>query len=448
MKILHYSLGFPPYRSGGLTKFCMDLMQQQVQEGHDVAMIWPGQMNLISKKIRIAVRDKVVVKNHCIGSFEIINPLPVPFDEGIKNIKSFTINVVGEEYGRILDDYKPDVIHIHTLMGLHKCFCEEVKSRNIRMVFTAHDFFPICPKVTMFRNGAVCNTFNSCTACADCNDTALSMTKIKLLQSPTYRRLKDLAIVKKMRKSHRDRYLSETKENTIAESEESNKEYLKLRKYYYSLLEFMDTIHYNSSITKRVYESVFKLPNNCVINITHADVVDKRRLKNYSNREIRIRYLGPQSSAKGFFILKEALDKLWTITHQFRLDVHFVPCIETPYIRSHERYTYKDLAQIFSETDILVAPSIWYETFGYTVLEALSYGVPVVISGSVGAKDILEDGAGIVVESITSDKLCKVLSELTPAILKQMNRCIVEKQDILEIADMSKRIEKECYLWN
>lgn len=106
------------------------------------------------------------------------------------------------------------------------------------------------------------------------------------------------------------------------------------------------------------------------------------------------------------------------------------------------------MAQIFSETDILVAPSICYETFGYTVLEALSYGVPVVISGSVGAKDILEDGAGIVVESITSDKLCKVLSELTPAILKQMNRCIVEKQDILEIADMSKRIEKECYLWN
>ena len=33
MKILHYALGFPPYRSGGLTKMCIDLMVQQAKEG-------------------------------------------------------------------------------------------------------------------------------------------------------------------------------------------------------------------------------------------------------------------------------------------------------------------------------------------------------------------------------------------------------------------------------
>ncbi len=39
MKILHYALGFPPYRSGGLTKYCIDLLLAQKEAGHDVAMI-------------------------------------------------------------------------------------------------------------------------------------------------------------------------------------------------------------------------------------------------------------------------------------------------------------------------------------------------------------------------------------------------------------------------
>ena len=42
MRILHYALGFPPYRSGGLTKWCVDLMIQQAKEGHcvDDALAW------------------------------------------------------------------------------------------------------------------------------------------------------------------------------------------------------------------------------------------------------------------------------------------------------------------------------------------------------------------------------------------------------------------------
>mgnify|MGYP001344578015 CR=1 FL=1 len=37
MRILHYGLGFPPYRTGGLTKYCVDLMLIQKKMGHDVA---------------------------------------------------------------------------------------------------------------------------------------------------------------------------------------------------------------------------------------------------------------------------------------------------------------------------------------------------------------------------------------------------------------------------
>ena len=117
----------------------------------------------------------------------------------------------------------------------------------------------------------------------------------------------------------------------------------------------------------------------------------------------------------------------------------------SPYINIHNRYSYTDLERIFDETDVLVAPSIWYETFGFTVLEALSYGVPVIISGNVGAKDILAQGAGIVIENIDAQKLTTILQEITPDKLRTMNKTIMKNQKIMLIEDMSKLIETCCY---
>lgn len=307
MKILHYALGFPPYRSGGLTKFCVDLMVQQAKDGHTVAMLWPGQMGFLSKKVSIKKHENVKLSGRNIQSFEVINPLPVSFDEGIVDIKAFTEKVEKNIYVALLDKFQPDVIHIHTLMGLHKSFLEAGKEKKIRLVFTAHDFFPICPKVTMFRRGAICDCVQEYGSCGACNTTALSIAKIKILQSPLYRAMKDSLIVKKIRKRHRDGYLSESTVDYAVKPVGTAEDYKKLRNYYYSLLKLMDVIHYNSSITKKVYESVFELPNSCVIPVTHSDIKDHRRIKECSGDFLRIRYLGPQGGAKGFFFLRRHL---------------------------------------------------------------------------------------------------------------------------------------------
>lgn len=447
MRILHYALGFPPYRSGGLTKLCIDLMVQQTKEGHSVAMLWPGRMS-VTNKTSVKKNKEVIMENQKLSSFEIVNPLPVPFDEGISDISSFIANGDRKAFDKLLEKYEPDVVHIHTLMGLHKSFLEAVKDRKTRLVFTAHDFFPICPKVTMFRNGAICRSMRTCEECGVCNSTALSLKKIYILQSPLYRKFKDLTLIKKLRKQHRDRYLSETTSNDDIKPVGTAEDYKKLRNYYYSLLKLMDVMHYNSKVTKKVYESVYDLPNNYTVSITHSDIRDNRAIKQFTNDRLRIRYLGPQSGAKGFFILKAALDELWKKKQNFCLDIHFTPLEMSPYMKIHERYSYEDFSAIFSTTDILIAPSIWYETFGFTVLEALSYGVPVVISGTVGAKDILVNGAGIVVENITPEKLESVLQTLTVEKLKAMNKTIIEKQPIMQIEEMSEKIQKLCYGWD
>ena len=112
----------------------------------------------------------------------------------------------------------------------------------------------------------------------------------------------------------------------------------------------------------------------------------------------------------------------------------------------HGRYDYNELEKIFDDTDVLVVPSIWYETFGFTVLEGLSYGVPVIISDNVGAKNILVKGAGIIIENMTVEKLCKTLQNLSVNKLSEMNNVIVNQQVILDIECMSRQIKEKCYV--
>lgn len=307
MQILHYALGFPPYRSGGLTKFCMDLMKQQNAEGHHVALVWPGQMGLINKNVSVKDRGDILLGNCRIRSFEIINPLPVSYDEGINQFDAFTTVCDKKIYSQFICLYKPDVFHIHTLMGLHKNFLEIAKEKGIKLIFTTHDFFPICPKVVLFKYADICKTAKSCEDCSICNATALGIKKIQILQSPLYRMLKDSAVVKYLRKKHRDNYLSEAVLKEHGKPIGTPDDYKKLRIYYASMLKLMDIIHYNSSITKEVYEKYFGFFKNQVIGISHGNIEDHKKLKIFSDDKIRMRYLGPYGGAKGFFILRQHL---------------------------------------------------------------------------------------------------------------------------------------------
>lgn len=298
MKILHYSLGFPPYRTGGLTKFNYDLMIEQIKEGHQVSLLWPGEIKILDHKIKIKKDPSV----HGIESYEIINPIPVPYDEGITDIFTFMDYGDKEVYSSFLKSLKPDVIHIHTLMGMHKNFLVAAKEHGIRLIFTTHDFFPICPKVTMFRSGEVCPTIGDCSYCPQCNLTALSSKKMQILQSPLYRDLKDSKMVKRLRKLQRDEYLSENIEVKGASFVKAD-DYILLRQHYKSMLEAMDFIHYNSTLTKSVYEKYLGELNGKVLPITHADIGDHKKIKNFKHKKLCLTYLGPAGGAKGFFAL-------------------------------------------------------------------------------------------------------------------------------------------------
>lgn len=410
----------------------MDLMKEQVKEGDRVSLLWPGEIQLLDKHTKIKKNRSV----DGIANFEVINPTPVPYDEGIVDIPVFTLEGDPKIYEQFLQFVHPEIIHIHTLMGLHKSLLVVAKNMGIKTVFTTHDFYPICPKVTMFRDGMICPDADTCETCPQCNMTALSLKKIQILQSPAYRTLKDSAFVKKLRKGHRDEYLCGQK---VVEGEtiRTAEDYRNLREYYKSLLDLMDVIHYNSSVTKEVYERYMGERKSVLIPITHGDIKDHRKKKGFGNK-IRITYLSAQSVAKGYFVLKSVLDDLWNVRQDFKLNVFFKPIENAPYIKGRGRYNYSELSSIMDNTDVLVQPSVWNETFGYTVLEALSYGVPVIVSNHVGAKDIVPLGGGRIVHN--GEELKNAICELTPELLKQMNIAILDNFQVSTIGDFYKEL--------
>ncbi len=433
MRILHYSLGFPPYRTGGLIKYCIDLMLTQQEQGHEVALLWPGEIGLADHKLKIRNGRK-----RCsIESFEIKNPLPVSLDEGVRDIKAYTRPVDMAVYIRFLRQYAPDVIHIHTLMGLHKEFIEGARTLSIKTIFTSHDYYGLCQKVTLFYDGHPCDDDHDCRECIRCNQTALSIEKIFLMQSPVYRLLKETDIVRKIRLKHRQRFFSQEPAKMSLSSEDvisRAQEYCDLRAYYVRMLESMDVIHFNSSVTEQIYRRFLTPRYSRIVPITHRDIGDHRKRRDYNHPVLRLTYLGPAKPFKGFYLLLHALDKLWFQENRaFKLNIYAPTLEQRPYMtNSQEGYQHSQLGEIFEKTDLLVVPSLWYETFGFTVLEAVSYGVPVLVSSHTGAKDILDNGRFGFIEEPEEMSIKKLLGSLMDNrdCLARVNQAIIDGMEI------------------
>lgn len=81
-----------------------------------------------------------------------------------------------------------------------------------------------------------------------------------------------------------------------------------------------------------------------------------------------------------------------------------------------------------NDIDVLIVPSVWYETFGFVLLEAVSCGVPAVFSRFVGAKEILKEypSAGFAYDG-TMQGLKEILKRITKdrSLLEQANTSIL-----------------------
>ena len=81
---------------------------------------------------------------------------------------------------------------------------------------------------------------------------------------------------------------------------------------------------------------------------------------------------------------------------------------------SPRSYSHEELSERFQRTTLLVNPSL-VETFGMTLIEAMSAGVPVIAAAVGGVPEVIRPGAGILVEpdspKLLAQAICKALSD-------------------------------------
>jgi glycosyltransferase involved in cell wall biosynthesis len=83
------------------------------------------------------------------------------------------------------------------------------------------------------------------------------------------------------------------------------------------------------------------------------------------------------------------------------------------------------LIRAYRTADLLVLPSIWQESYGLPVAEAMACGVPVLASASGGVPELIEDGVtGKLVPRLDAEALTRALRDMSAdrARLRQMGR--------------------------
>lgn len=178
-----------------------------------------------------------------------------------------------------------------------------------------------------------------------------------------------------------------------------DKGYSELLSSYRRMFSMIDTFHFNSRNTEKVYGEYINIPiGSQVIPITHGDVADFRKKRSYNHNVLRLGFIGSEAPYKGLPLLKGVINQLniGGYGNQLHLDVYGgrVGRDETcPNIHYRGRFGRVDMPMVYDSIDLLVIPSIWNETFGLTSIEAMQFGVPVLVSSKVGARDIVQQYA-------------------------------------------------------
>ncbi|MDE6882214.1 MAG: glycosyltransferase, partial [Lachnospiraceae bacterium] len=174
MKILHYLPGLPLVMQGGMIKYALDLVRGESQADHEVIMLVPGHFTHFHKD------NTRIIKANWNGKecYRIINSLPVSGGKGVTGNSEFTRRGNRDVYVSFLEKMQPDIIHIHSFMGMHVAFLEAAAQLGIPIVYTTHDYYGICPKAILLNNMEQCEEVDG-SRCAFCIDKTISIKRLK-----------------------------------------------------------------------------------------------------------------------------------------------------------------------------------------------------------------------------------------------------------------------------
>lgn len=225
------------------------------------------------------------------------------------------------------------------------------------------------------------------------------------------------------------------------------KKYQSLIDYYKDCFSIVDEFHFNSEVTRDTYRKYIVPKAEKIIPITHNGINDHRRKKSFEDNCLKIGFVGSAAPYKGLSRLIMALKQL-NRNDKWRLDVwgDAIGQDESLPIYYRGKFTHSAIETVYTTMDIMVVPSLWHETFSLVTLEALSYGVPVLVSDTVGAKDIVKEyDSKFVFHS--DEELVSLLDLLVDdkSLLRNYNEAIIANDWRHSMSEHAQEIIEELY---
>jgi glycosyltransferase involved in cell wall biosynthesis len=274
-----------------------------------------------------------------------------------------------ELFRRYLECQQPDLIHFHSVQRLTASVLEAARECGIPYLVTLHDSWWLCDRQFMIDNlGQDCSQFRAdplvCAGCVDDSDKSLERRSY-LREQLIHARLL-LAV---------SRYQQE----------------LYKRNGFDHVVLNRNGVHKNAQVQRKPHTG-----------------------------KLRMGYLGGICVHKGYYFFKEVLENLdlkqsevtvvdfGMSSGNFRREMWG----STP-VRFVSKIQSEDMPRFYGNLDVLVVPSLWRESFGLVVREALVNGVWVVAADAGGlAEDIRHGMNGHIFRKGSTDELAAILREI------------------------------------
>jgi len=381
MRILQVVHGFPPKQRAGTEIYTYSLSRELAKK-HEVHVFYPTYEGDGKPSLNSFEMDGLKIHELC---------LPYSFIERIKRVLDFKLSYkntkVEEKFRELLDWISPDVIHFQHLISLSASFIEVAKDKNIPTVVTLHDYWFICPKINLLQSDySICNgPDESCRNCFQCwNEYKTKALSTYLSRQHFPNQIKNLLGI-------------------FLKIINSTKKFRKRRNYMKSILLKVDKIVAPSRFLREMFIRYGVLGHKIVYseNGYNLNVFKGFKKKEKDTDKIIFGFVGGISKHKGVHVLVDAFINISEEKAELKIYGNYNP--KSDYMKEiltkvkrkkNIKFMgrFKDVKEPYSEIDVLVFPSIWYENCPLVLAEARATKTPVIASDLGAIPEFVKDG--------------------------------------------------------
>lgn len=155
LKFLFTSTFYPPYHIGGDAVHVKYLAEELAKLGHEVHVFY----SLDAYRLK---RKKMVNEEHSCVSTHYVR---TSFNASAYSAYALgTSSVVNKKFKKLVEDLNPDIVHHHNISLLGYNILK--KHKDYLNIYTAHDYWLVCPKSSLLKyDKAICKKA-ACLACS------------------------------------------------------------------------------------------------------------------------------------------------------------------------------------------------------------------------------------------------------------------------------------------